>query len=146
MKKTLFLLAALIVAAFAVYSCQNRQEQLVPTPDVNNPNLAVSDRSTFDTCDDCYNECNDCCLRFQWISGAVTLVYVNDQGNTTTLSMTPVTDQDAVVCARGGYLAILGGGSGTVTVCSTGESRTKVAGGSSTYFVGELTWDCDILP
>ncbi|MDX1913893.1 MAG: hypothetical protein SFV22_20525 [Saprospiraceae bacterium] len=124
MKKAIFLFAALLVAAFAIYSCQkDSAEQAVQTATGQ-----VADRNPYDTCDDCFNECNDCCIRFQRHSGAVTLVYKDaTTGNIKTLPMTSVTSQDTVVCALGGYFAVhAGAGNATVSACGTSFSPINV--------------------
>lgn len=143
MKKAIFLLLAVLLTSFGIYSCQDNASQTFSPVDVTNPNPAASDRNPFDTCDDCYEECYDCCLRFQRVSGAVTFVYIDAAtGSTKTFPMTSVTSQDTVVCASPGYIGIVGGGSGTLTVCSSGQSVTKVAGGVQTTFQGNLDGNC----
>jgi 3',5'-cyclic AMP phosphodiesterase CpdA len=145
MKKAIFLLLAVLVTSFGVYSCKDNASQAFSPVDVTNPNPAASDRNPYDTCDDCYEECYDCCLRFQRTGGALAFVYWDAAtGKIKTFPMTSVTSQDTVVCAIPGYIGIVGGGSGTLTVCSSGESRTKLAGGVATTYEGELQWDCSI--
>lgn len=124
MKKAIFLFAALLVAAFAIYSCQkDSAEQAVQTATGQ-----VADRSPYDTCDDCFNECYDCCIRFQRVSGAVTLVYKEPiTGATKTLPMTSVTSQDTVVCAWGGYFAVhAAAGTAIVSACGTSQPPITV--------------------
>lgn len=127
MKKAIFLLLAVIVTSFGIYSCQDNASQAFSPVDVSNPNPAASDRNPYDTCEDCYNECNDCCLRFERLGGAVTFVYKDaTTGNIKTFPMTSVTVQDTVVCALGGYLAIhAAGGSGRISACGTPYSETR---------------------
>ena len=125
MKKALLFLTAVFTMALAIYSCQkDRAEQVVST--TSNPNQAVSNRDYTD-CDACYVDCNDCCLKFERLSGSVAFAFVNPAtGNVTTRSLTSATAQEVYVCAAGGYFAILAsGGSGKVTVCSTGQNITK---------------------
>jgi hypothetical protein len=126
MKKAIFLFAALLVSAFAIYSCQKDSAEKALQTATDQAN--VSDRNPYDTCDDCFNECNDCCIRFERISGAVTLVYKDaTTGNIKTLPMTSVTSQDTVVCALGGYFAVhAGAGSARVSACGTSFSPITV--------------------
>lgn len=128
MKKVVFLLSSLIVTAIGIYSCQDHTEKLAPTIDPTGLGTSATDRySDYTNCEDCASDClSDCCLRFIRHSGNVTFAFVNPvTGNVVTRKMTPGTT-DTVVCAAGGYLAILAaGGSGTIEVCSTGATETR---------------------
>ena len=136
MKKALFLLFALAVTSFGIYSCQETVEQALPAVDES---TVVSNRSFVD-CDDCYNTCNDCCLTFTRISGVVTLVYVDDTNTLRTIKLTSATAQSQTVCARGGYLAIHAlAGSAELLICNTGQLIPK----TNKLATGNLTWDCN---
>jgi len=127
MKKVLFSLAAVLMTTFVIYSCQkDSAEQVVPVTNTGDPNLAVTSRDYAD-CDACYEDCYDCCLKFERISGSLAFAFIDPAtGNVVTRKFTSVTPQEVYVCAAGGYFAILAaGGSGKVTVCSTGQNITR---------------------
>lgn len=131
MKKVIFLLAAVIVTAIGIYSCQDHKEQLVAAIDSNGLDATASERySDYTNCEDCGTECLDCCLKFTRLSGNVTFAFVNPAtGLVVTRKMTAggpglPAATDTVVCAAGGYLAILGG-TGSIEVCATGQVVTR---------------------
>jgi|GEM_PF-3161834 len=127
MKKVLFSFAAVLLTAFVIYSCQkDGAEQVIPTSNTGDPNLAVTSRD-FSTCDDCYETCLDCCILLERLSGSFAIAFTDPAtGNVVTRKFTSATAQSTVICAAGGYFAFLcAGGSGRATVCSTGQVVTK---------------------
>ncbi len=127
MKKALFLFAAIIAASITIYSCQkDNAEQVIPVSNTGDPNLAVTSRDYAD-CDACYEDCYDCCILLERLSGSFAIAFVDPAtGNVVTRKFTSATAQSTVVCAAGGYFAFLcSGGSGRATVCSTGQVVTK---------------------
>ena len=144
MRKSIFLFAAVLVTAFGIYACQPDSTQpTVPLPAVDE-NTTASNRADYSSCDECYENCIDCCLNFENLGTGVSVIaFVNPATGNVVTRKVPA-GQDTVVCAAGGYLAILGGASttGKITVCSTGQTKTKPTGVN--YWTGTLSWDCII--
>ncbi len=138
MKKAFFLLLTVGFVSFGVYSCQKENVQQVATPDV-----VASERTNYNDCDECYENCIDCCLKLTCNSGVVGFYFTNPAtGNVTTRALSA--PGSIYVCAAGGWMGINGsGGSGSITVCSTGEVMSKPVGPVSNQ--KQLTWDCDII-
>ncbi len=141
MKKAIFLLLAVGLVSFGVYSCQKDSvDQITKTTPTS---ATATERVNYTDCDDCAENCNDCCLKLTCNSGVVGFYFTDAAtGNVTTRALT--SPGSIYVCAAGGWMGINGASSsGSITVCSTGETMTKPVGPISLQ--KQLTWDCDIL-
>lgn len=139
MKKVIFLLLAVGFTAFGIYSCQKDNKEAVQEL---TPNAAASNRADFTDCANCAEDCVDCCLKLECTSGACSFYFTNPATGQVTYR-TFSAPGTKYVCAAGGWVGVFGSGAGTLTVCSTGESMSKTAGGANNQ--KQLTWDCDIL-
>ncbi len=139
MKKAIFLLLAIGFTSFGIYSCQ--KDTANKAVDSATPNISVSDR--FTDCDECSETCYDCCLTLTCVTGGVTFGYVNPATGLNVIKAF-TSPGSTTVCAAGGWLAILGNGTGNITVCSTGQVKAKSLPGTINNIQTTLSWDCVI--
>ena len=138
MKNTIFLLLAVGLVSFGVYSCQKDSvDQVTKTTPTS---VTATERADYANCDDCAENCNDCCLKLTCTVGSVGFYFTNPAtGNATSRAL--LAPGSIYVCAAGGYVGIFGTGGGSVTSCSTGSTITKAPNGANVQKV--LSWDCN---